>query len=81
MQIVCIFDADRMHIIYKNSYAGKIWVSEIIPSGAAEKNGQIRVGDILLDVDDVRHLTLPYRHRSTLIRPKTGQLGLVRKQK
>ena len=67
-----------MHIIYTNSYAGKIWVSEILPMGAAEKNGQIRVGDVLVDVDDVRHLTVSYRNSSTLMRPKTGQLGLVR---
>jgi C-terminal processing protease CtpA/Prc len=55
-RIPCVLHADRMPIMYTNSYAGKIWVSEIISMGAAEKNGQIRVGDILLDVDDVRHL-------------------------
>jgi hypothetical protein len=43
--------------IYTNSYGGKIWVSEIIPMGAADKNGQIQVGDILLTVDEVRLCT------------------------
>jgi hypothetical protein len=44
-----------------------MWVSGIVPMGAAEKNGRIRVGDILLDVDQVRRSTHSYRHSSILI--------------
>mmetsp|Transcript_95732 Transcript_95732/g.139837 ORF Transcript_95732/g.139837 Transcript_95732/m.139837 type:complete len:567 (+) Transcript_95732:81-1781(+) len=43
----------------EQTYGGHIWVSQILKGGAAMKNGQLQIGDIVLAVDSVPMIFLP----------------------